>query len=112
MSLILNQVLTANGTAIFDWRSHRGATPNMGTFAAYGTFGGGTVTLTVSFDGGVTYLPLQRIIGTAIIYTQDGYDNFQLMSSQNPIATEGIKIKATLTGATTPSITMRAYDML
>lgn len=107
MSLILNQVLrTNNSEAVFNWRSHRGISPNMGTIAAYGDFSGGTIAASVSFDGGIVYLPLQKITGTDIIFTASGYDNFQLMSGQQ------VMIKLALTGAATPSITILAFDML
>lgn len=113
MALIKDQVLTANGDVIFDWRSHRGATPNMGTIAAYGSaFGSGTVTVTVSFDGGTTYMALKDIGGTSITFTANGYANFQINGGQNPILTEQIKIKATLAGSTNPTVSVRAYDML
>lgn len=114
MALILNHTFTDNGNITLDWRSHRSESPNIGTIAAYGTFGSGTVAATVSFDGGTTYMDLKNLAGTpaAISFTSNGYDNFQVMAGQNPISSQQVKIKLTLTGAATPSITVRAFDMV
>ena len=80
--------LTANGSTPIV--SHGGGT---GTFAAFGTFGGGTIKLEASFDSGSTWLDL----GDLTTFTENGLANYEIYPSQ---------LRASLTGSTTPSITV------
>lgn len=84
--------LTANGsTEIMDYVGFERA-----TFWASGTFGGGTLTLECSRDGGTTWLSCDRGGTTITTFTSSGVGNFQLNARY--------KVRATLTGATSPDI--------
>ena len=84
--------LTANGsTEIMDYVGFERA-----TFWASGTFGGGTLTLECSRDGGTTWLSCDRGGTTITTFTSSGVGNFQLNAKY--------KVRATLTGATSPNI--------
>jgi hypothetical protein len=65
----------------------------MGTVQADGDFGGGTLSLEVSSDGGTTYTNG----GESVQLTAEGLFNFTLPS-------EGLLVRLDLTGATSPDI--------
>ena len=83
-SLFLGQTADGAGPAI-DWPS------GLGSFRAWGGFGGGTVTLQASFDGGTTYVDVE---GAAL--TAAGVKNFRL-----PVC----KLRASLSGASGADLT-------
>lgn len=81
--------LSADGsTNTVPWSGGRG------TFAGYGTFGGGTLSLEISYDQGTTWFA----VGTDTDLTSDGHGNFDLPS--------GVLLRGTLSGATSPSLTV------
>lgn len=61
---------------------------------AYGTWGSGTLTLQFSPDGGTTWITVSGVSLTA-----NGYVG-------NIIASQGDQVRAVLTGATSPSLTV------
>jgi hypothetical protein len=63
-----------------------------GTVVVAGTFGGGTVTLNASPDGGTTWVQ----VGYDARFTADGMANFQLPG--------GMQLRLTLSGATNPDL--------
>jgi len=77
----------ADGTTSF-WLGGRGHA------GAFGTFGGGTLAIQGSPDAGTTKVTL----GTDVTWTANGLGNFLLP--------QGYTVYATLTGSTTPSITV------
>jgi hypothetical protein len=87
--------LTANGsTNPIGYEGYLGLLS--GTFWASGTFGGGTLTLECSRDGGTTWLSCDRGGTTITTFTSNSVGNFQLNAKY--------KVRATLTGATSPNI--------
>lgn len=89
----INQVqvnLTANGaTTPVRWSG------GIGSVAAWGTFGGGTVALQMSPDNGTTWMNVDRTSDTYVTYTAPGNGDFQI----------GLcLLRFNLTGATTPSV--------
>lgn len=91
----LTETLAADGsTASVEWPG------GLGTFAAYGSFGGGTFSLEVSFDGGTTWFA----VGTDTDLTADGAGNFSLPAE--------VLLRATLSGATTPSVTGEIHQRI
>lgn len=83
----INATLSADGsTTVITWRG------GMGTYAAYGTWGGGTLKLEASFDNGSTYISL----GTDGELTADGAANFEVPG--------GVYLRATLSSSTSPSL--------
>lgn len=90
--LLAAVVANVNGAA-FDWPGGRGV------FSAFGTFGGGTVALQWSPDGGTTWLAVDRGTDTFTTLTAAGAGGFELPACQ---------IRAALTGATAPVLNARA----
>ncbi|MEY9185317.1 hypothetical protein [Bradyrhizobium sp. USDA 313] len=82
--------LTANGaTTPIPWSG------GIGTVAAWGTFGGGTLALEMSPDNGATWIAVDRSGDTYVTFTEDGDGGFQL----------GLcLLRFNLTGATAPSV--------
>jgi hypothetical protein len=89
MANLVSQTLAADGsTAVVDW----GGGSSAGYYLASGaTFGSGTLSLQVSFDGGTTYVAA----GSAYNLTAAGLVRFILPEC---------KLRVTLSGATSPSI--------
>ena len=79
--------LTVDGsTAVLAWVG------GLGTLAGYGAFGGGSLSLEVSYDEGTTYFA----VGTDTTITADGHGNFDLP--------HGVLLRGTLSGSTGPNI--------
>lgn len=86
--------LTANGvTAPTFWSGGRG------TFMAFGTFGGGTAKLQMSPNSGVTWIDVDRSGDTFVTFTANGEGGFELAPCF---------IRVSLTGATAPSLSVKA----
>lgn len=81
-----------NGNAA-DWPGGRGA------FAAYGTFGSGTVKLQWSPDDGTTWLDVDRSGDTYVTFTANGSGGFELPACQ---------IRAVLSGSSAASVSAEA----
>lgn len=82
--------LTANGaTNPVRWYGGRGS------IAVWGTFGGGTVTLQMSPDGGTTWLNVDHSSDNYVTFTAGGTGGFDLGLCM---------LRFNLTGATTPSV--------
>lgn len=91
ISLFSAQAANANGAAQ-SWPGGKG------TFSAWGTFGGGTVTLQWSPDGGTTWLNADPSGFTFTTFTAGGIGGFELPTCS---------IRAVLSGATAPNINAR-----
>lgn len=79
MANILSGKTTDGSSQVIDW------TGGTGTFWAWGTFGGASVSLEASPDG-TTWIP----VGTALSFAQNGVGAFALSPC---------KLRATVTGA-------------
>lgn len=78
------------------------------TIFVQGTFGGGTATVQVSPDSGTTKYTIKDVSGTDITGTSAFYYNFVL---GNPGAASGdLEIYVTLSGATSPSLSVILFD--
>jgi len=75
------------------------ATTGRCTVAAWGTFGGGTLTMEMSPDGGTTWIALDPSGSTVNTFTANGVGNFQINID--------CLVRATLSGATTPSVNVK-----
>lgn len=81
---------TADGqSGAINWPGGRGV------FAAFGTFGGGTIKLQVSYDDGATWIDADRSGDTFVTFTANGSGGFELPRCQ---------IRTSLSGSTSPSI--------
>lgn len=78
------------------------------TVYIYGTFGGGTVALQSSPNGGTTKLALKDFSGTAFTATAD--DNIPIQLGTGDKNSDRVKLYAVLTGSTAPSITIDVLD--
>lgn len=94
LSLLSAASANVNGAAV-DWGGGRGV------FAAFGTFGGGTVTLQWTPDGGTDWLPVDASGNTFTTLTAAGAGGFELPACQ---------IRAVLAGATSPSVSATAAN--
>lgn len=100
----------AANTYICDVHRRRGATQYDATLFANGTFGGGTIAWLWSPDGGTTKQPIKDMSGTAVTSTAADSFNVQFGNTTTNAASDQIKIYATLTGSTSPSITVGVID--
>lgn len=78
------------------------------TVVISGGFGGGTLTLLISPDGGTTKVALSDASGTAISKTTAGTVNIRL--GIGGTLTDAPIIYATLVGSTTPTLTVTLFD--
>lgn len=79
-----------------------------GRFLVYGTFGSGTVALKLSPDGGTTKISLKDSAGAIAITSNDVVD--MPISGYSDKNNESLTIYASLSGATSPSITIEVWD--
>lgn len=101
--------LTEDATVyICDVHRRRDAWSWIATLYAVGTFGSGTIAWQWSPDGGTTKLALKDFSGVALTSTSNDSFNVQMGTGKN--LTDNIKIYATLSGSTGPSITVGCFD--
>jgi hypothetical protein len=105
MALISTLTLAANGTVSMKCKNGRTGVEPSYMSVAYGTFGGGTLTAKVSADDGVTFVDLINN-GDVVSGTAGFAEKFFINSDELSPAILGF----TLSGATTPSITIKIYD--
>lgn len=96
------------GTRICTVKKQRGLAEWRALLMAYGTFGGGTVAWNVSPDNGTTLVAMTDLIDTVITMTSNKMYNSSLTTGANN--SDLISIWVVVTGSTTPSITVTAYD--
>ena len=90
------ETLAANGsTTALDWIG------GDGTVFASGTFGGGSVTLQMSIDGGVAWFTALDADGAALALTTAGAFSFSVGSC---------KVRGVLAAATAPSINISIQE--
>lgn len=78
------------------------------TIAVSGSFGGGTVTLQMSPDGGTTKINLRDVTGTIASITANDAYNIELgYGSTNG---DNIKLYASMAGATAPDVDIAVFD--
>ena len=108
MARILDTTVSADGDIDLNWEPARKEMPNRGTIHIFGgggnDFGGGTVAVQVSPDGGTTYFNLLDLQGNAISATTDEMNNFELYANGDTISAKKVKIRLALTGSTNPTI--------
>ena len=73
----------------------------------YGTWGSGTIAWMLSPDGGTTKLPIKDLTNVAITSTANDSFTFRLPMGRD---FEEITLYASLTGATSPSLTVLTFD--
>lgn len=79
-----------------------------GLHFAYGTWGGGTLAWYWSPDNGTTFLAMKDLTGTAI--TETSNDSFTSNFCTGSKNADKITIYVTLSGATSPNLTVGFYD--
>lgn len=93
--------ITANGSTapiVYNPQTDRS------TIAVWGTFDGGTMKLQASPDNGVTWIDVDRSGSTNATFTANGLGNYQINIP--------CLLRATLTGATAPSLYVLIGDGL
>ena len=110
MAQFLNETVTVDGNTDRIWKPLRKETPPRGTLSVFGTFGGGTVTLRQSPDGGTTFIDVPDSGGTAITFTDTGMTNFELYANGDNIAATKTVIRLALAGSSGASITYVIND--
>lgn len=76
--------------------------------AATNGFGGGTVTIQASPDGGTTKVTLKDVGGTTVSITSDDVYNIRLGYAGK--LGEEIELYATMSGSTSPTVDITAFD--
>lgn len=85
----------------------------LATVSLYGTFGGGTVTLFMSPDGGTTKIPLiDDLTGSAFSLTSARCFDIQMGTGNGSASSNEIKLYATLAGSTSPNLNLTVHDNL
>lgn len=101
--------VTADGdTFVADVNKKRDFYEWFGTFIAYGTWGGGTITYKISPDGGTTKIPLKDASGSSI--TSNADDNFTINLAAGAKNSDAPKLYVTMAGSTNPAVTVVLYD--
>jgi hypothetical protein len=88
-------------------RNMRGDTCHI-TMYAQGTWGGGTLTWKISFDGGTTLIPMLDMTSVAVTLTSDGSFD-RTLGNGNRGGVDPL-IYASISGSTTPSLTIGVLD--
>ncbi len=102
-------IITADGTtAIVTVGKPRALTEWLATFNAYGTFGSGTLSYSLSTNGGTTKVGMKDLSGAAYSTTANDAINV-VLGVANHLGFEPI-VYAVLTGSTNPSITIDVLD--
>lgn len=90
-------------------KNHRDLTQYISTILAWGTWGGGTLALFLSPDGGTTKIPLTPSPGgTAVTFAANGMCVITTGTPSNN--TDTLELWATLSGATSPNLNVANYD--
>lgn len=101
---------TADGdTSLGTFYNPRRDNAPRGTLYVFGDFGGGTVTLLSSPDGGTTFINVPDAAGNDITFTAangNSMINLELFSA----AEAPIKLRATLAGSTLPNLNYVLFD--
>ena len=101
--------ITANGTyEIAKVHLKSNVTEYLATITSFGTFGGGTITIQLSPDGGTTKITQDSSPGTPYSATANSTINFR--SGGGSDNTSSPILYATLSGATNPSLTIAVDD--
>ena len=110
------KTITADGTYFLARAKRRNDAPSyIASLMAGGTWGGGTLTLKLSPDKGVTLYPYNDLTGVAISFTDNNSLNTELGvgdPGSNADWDNSLEIWAVLSGSTTPSLTVSVYDNL
>lgn len=78
------------------------------SLTGYGTYGGGTLAWFMTPDAGATLIALTDLVDTAVSMTTNKVYNAALCTGAKN--NDQLQIWVTLSGATTPSLTVTAYD--
>lgn len=95
-------------TALVTVKKPHSLTSYVATINAYGTFGSGTLSYSMSTDGGTTKVAMKDITGAAYSATANDTVNIEL-GVANHLGKEPI-IYAVLSGSTNPTITIDVLD--
>lgn len=107
--MLTTQTFTADGAKQIGVVHRRRDAPNfVATILAYGTWSSGTIAYSLSPDGGTTKVPLKDLTGSAITSSADDSVNVQLGNGSTN--SDEISIWGTLSGSSSPSITISFYD--
>jgi len=104
MALIETLIIDANESVQISTKNGRNGILPRYTFVAFGDFSSGTLTVGVSADGGTTVVT--DIADTALTFTADASRNLDICSTEN----DPIVIDFTMTGASTPDVTIKVYN--
>lgn len=104
-------LITVDGTyPIVYVHKPRNATEWVATINAYGTFGGGTLSYSISTDGGTTKTQMKDLTGTAYSTTTADAINVILGVPSNNVAARQTILYAVLSGSTSPSLSIDVLD--
>lgn len=105
MALKATLTIDGNETVLLNAKNKRTGIDPIYTAYVYGDFGGGTVSVSLSPDGGTTDITAIDS-GSAVNITSDEARNIIVNSDEsNPV-----QIRFTMAGATNPDVTVKVYD--
>lgn len=110
MAKITTPITTTSATVIAIARKPRDADFYCATIAVSGSFGGGTVTLQMSPDGGTTKIPLKDQSGS--VWSITANDAIDIILGTGGKNNDQIILYATNTGGTEISLTANVFDNL
>jgi len=103
--------LSADGNVqLVDVHRRRSAPSYEGTLIVQGTLGGGTVSLLISGDRGVTLVPFPDVNGSVAGVTAAGARNYRIPGDGGTLNGDAPRIYAQITGSTAPSVTVIWFD--
>jgi hypothetical protein len=110
MALIVDSNLTVNGSTEEGTiiNPNNGVSPFQVVYAS-GSFGGGTLTVEISNDGGTSWFDATNSVG-AVTFTASGAERLFLLGNANNVLAKKIKVRCTLAGATSPNINVSIAD--
>lgn len=110
MAILINGTFAADGDsdAATIRNPNNGASPFQCIYAS-GDFGGGTITVEISNDGGVTFYAATDNAGDVTL-TDDGAVRTFLLGANNSTSTQQIKMRLSLAGASSPDIDYTIAD--
>lgn len=107
MSKYSATVTTNTANYLCDVDRRRDSPSFFASIVCYGTFGGGTITIQMSPDGGTTKMDVPNQAGASTTFTANSVQNIELGNGDGLTA---MKLYATMAGSTSASVVVEVWD--